>query len=127
MDNRKVSDAIDELTRCEIRYGLSDRLVTFTKTLDKNIEKFEAVARKVTQEKFSFTLYLYSQSQFWNQFNNTNKKYRSFKTVTFQRNCCLFEQFFFLKVFFSVITEMKYQINTKLRRFELQYFFGSCF
>lgn len=52
---------------------------------------------KLARGKFGFTLRYLAEGQFWNQFNDTNKKYCSFKTETFPGELFV-EQFFFLKV-----------------------------
>lgn len=92
---------------CEIRHGLSDRLVTFSKTLDKNIEKFEAVARKATREKFSFTLCSTRRVSFG---INSTTPIKSIVASKLQRNCCLSNSFSSWKFFLLlVIAEMKCQ------------------
>lgn len=53
---KKPLDATDACLRCMIRRSLSDRIITFEKILDKNIEKLEATCKDSIWDKVSLQL-----------------------------------------------------------------------
>lgn len=111
MDKRKVYDAIDELTTVA-KFVMVYR-VAWSRLRKRWIKISKSLSIK--PHKRNFILLCISQSQFWNQFNNTNKKYYSFKTVVLKLFGGIIYRTVFLVESFSFVNYNRSEISNKYK------------